>query len=145
MCSDFENVSLYSKVDIGLENPGEALDVAGNIRTHKVSVCLDQGCDFVFEPDYNLMSLDELDNFISNNKHLPEVAPAAIMESEGINLSEMNALLFQKIEELTLYMIAQDKKNNCIRERNSRFKSRKIAFQNNKNNKTGDIDIYNIF
>jgi hypothetical protein len=70
-------------------------------------VCLYQGCDYVFANDYNLMSLNDLSAFIKTNKHLPEVAPAAQMEEEGINLSEMNALLLKKVEELTLYTIMQ--------------------------------------
>jgi len=97
-------------VGIGLTNPGTKLDVAGVIRAHEVKVCLNQGCDYVFEPDYPLMNLSDLNNFIKTNKHLPEVAPAAVMESEGINLSEMNALLLKKIEELTLYVIELNKK-----------------------------------
>ena len=92
-------------VGIGVSNPTTRLDVAGDIRAYEVKVCLNQGCDYVFEEDYNLMSLTDLSNFVKTNKHLPEVAPAAVMESEGINLSEMNALLLKKVEELTLYVI----------------------------------------
>lgn len=106
-------------IGIGTMHPTVKLDVIGTIRAEEVKVCLNQGCDFVFEPDYKLMSLNELDNFIQKNKHLPEVAPAAVMESEGIGLSEMNALLLQKIEELTLYVISQDKQ---IKEQNERIK-----------------------
>ena len=91
-------------VGIGTTNPGVKLDVIGHIRAQEVRVCLNQGCDFVFEKDYDLMPLDKLREFITENKHLPEIAPAAVMESEGINLSEMNAKLLQKIEELTLYV-----------------------------------------
>jgi len=79
----------------------------GVIRAHEVRACLSQGCDYVFAEDYKLMNLNDLSNFIKTNKHLPEVAPAAQMEAEGINLSEMNALLLKKIEELTLYTIMQ--------------------------------------
>lgn len=104
------SINKAGNVGIGTTSPGEKLDVIGTIRAHEVKVCLNQGCDFVFEPNYNLMPLNELDNFIKTNKHLPEVSPAAVMESEGINLSEMNALLLQKIEELTLYIIEQDKR-----------------------------------
>ncbi|MCL2327054.1 MAG: hypothetical protein FWC39_00930 [Bacteroidetes bacterium] len=92
-------------VGIGYSNPTVKLDVNGIIRAHEVKVCLTQGCDYVFEKDYKLMPLSELSTFVKTNKHLPEVAPAAEMESEGINLSEMNALLLKKIEELTLYII----------------------------------------
>jgi len=81
------------------------LDVLGHIRAEEIHVCLNQGCDFVFDKDYKLMPLLDLSTFITENKHLPEIAPAAVMESEGINLSEMNAKLLQKVEELTLYVI----------------------------------------
>jgi len=92
-------------VGIGTTNPTEKLDVIGKIRAEEVKVCLNQGCDFVFDKDYKLMPLQDLSTFITENKHLPEVAPATVMESEGINLSEMNAKLLQKVEELTLYII----------------------------------------
>ena len=56
------------------------------------------------------MPAQELDNFIKLNKHLPDIAPAKNMESEGINLSEMNAKLLQKIEEQSLYIIELNKR-----------------------------------
>jgi hypothetical protein len=97
-------------VGIGTNNPTAKLDVMGIIRCDELWVCLNQGCDFVFEKNYKLMPLNDLSTFISENKHLPEIAPAAEMESEGINLSEMNAKLLQKVEELTLYLIQQNEK-----------------------------------
>lgn len=50
-----------------------------------------------------------MENLISENKHLPDLPEASLMEKEGVNLSEMNKLLLQKIEELTLYSIQQNK------------------------------------
>jgi len=100
------NVAVINgNVGIGTINPTVKLDVKGVIRAEEVRVCLNQGCDFIFDRNYKLMPLNDLSNFIAENKHLPEIAPAAIMESEGINLSEMNAKLLQKVEELTLYVI----------------------------------------
>ena len=95
---------------IGTSNPGAKLDVIGTIRAEEVKVCLNQGCDYVFEDDYELMNLNDLHSFIKTNKHLPDVAPAAEMEAEGINLSEMNALLLRKVEELTLYILQMEQR-----------------------------------
>ena len=63
------------------------------------------------------MSLGELKKFIETNKHLPEIAPAAEMENNGINLSEMNALLLKKIEELTLYIIQQQEQIDELKDK----------------------------
>lgn len=98
-------------VGIGTSNPTEKLTVAGNISSREVKVIVDAGADFVFENDYKLNSLDFLDKFIKENKHLPEIASAEEMRKDGINLSEMNIKLLQKIEELTLYMIEMKNEN----------------------------------
>lgn len=98
-------------VGIGTTKPSSLLTVAGNIASREVKVTVDAGADFVFENDYNLPSLESVDKFIKENKHLPEIASAKEMQKDGINLSEMNIKLLQKIEEMTLYMIEQEKKS----------------------------------
>lgn len=65
--------------------------------------------DFVFEPTYKLPSLQELEIYINKNKHLPEVPSAAEVEKNGVDVGEMNKILLQKIEELTLHVIRQQK------------------------------------
>jgi len=94
-------------VGIG-KKPDTKLDVAGTIRATEIKVTA-QTADFVFEPDYELRPLDEVEVFVKENKHLPEIPSAKQMEAEGVNVAEMNKLLLQKVEELTLYMIAMKK------------------------------------
>jgi hypothetical protein len=96
-------------IGIGTVSPGYKLDVIGTIRAREIKVDL-TGADYVFENEYNLMPLTELEKFIKINKHLPEIAAAKDMQENGANLGELNTKLLQKIEELTLYTIEQNKK-----------------------------------
>ena len=66
--------------------------------------------DFVFAKDYKLLPLAEVEQFIAENQHLPNVPSAAEVEANGIDLGEMNAILLQKVEELTLYIIQMEKR-----------------------------------
>ncbi|MEM0942053.1 MAG: helicase associated domain-containing protein [Bacteroidota bacterium] len=61
--------------------------------------------DYVFEPDYELRSLQETKEYISEYKHLPEIPSAKEMEANGVDLGDMNMRLLKKIEELTLHQI----------------------------------------
>lgn len=110
-------------VGIGTTNPTSKLSVAGNINSREVKVTVDAGADFVFESNYDLPTLAFLDNYITENKHLPEIASAKEMQANGINLSEMNIKLLQKMEEMTLYMIQQDKKINAQSKEIATFKN----------------------
>ena len=65
--------------------------------------------DYVFEPDYLLMPLPELATFVAHEKHLPNVPSAAEISETGVNMTDMQMKLLAKVEELTLYAIAQDK------------------------------------
>ena len=67
--------------------------------------------DFVFGIDYELRTLEEVEKHINAKGHLPEIPSEAEVTENGINLGEMNAKLLQKIEELTLYLIEQNKQN----------------------------------
>ncbi len=103
---------------IGTPNPKEMLSVNGTILAKEVKVSTDASDwpDFVFEPDYNLKPLSEVENYILTNKHLPDIPSAAQMEEQGVNLAKMNKLLLQKVEELTLYQIEKDKEVKKIKE-----------------------------
>jgi len=95
-------------VGIGTINPTYKLDVLGSIRAKEIKVELN-GADFVFDKEYKLMPLSELETFINEQKHLPDVAPAKEMQEKGTDLGDLNSKLLQKIEELTLYAIVQNK------------------------------------
>jgi hypothetical protein len=105
-------------VGIGTNDPDARLTVKGHIHAEEVRVDLNvPGPDYVFEENYNLLSLSEIEAFIKQNKHLPEVPSAKEMEQNGINLSEMNMLLLKKVEELTLYVIELKKENENLKNR----------------------------
>lgn len=106
-----KNMTMTSggNIGIGTTNPGSyKLAVEGVIGAHEIKVTTDGWADFVFEPDYKLMTLADLKAFISENKHLPEIPTTKEVEENGISVGEMNAKLLQKIEELTLYTIQQE-------------------------------------
>ena len=85
------------------------------------------GADFVFEEDYNLRPLEEVEEYISANKRLPEIPSAEDMETKGAGLGEMQTKLLQKIEELTLYMIDQNRRIERLEKENELLKSHASA------------------
>ena len=100
------------RIGIGTTNPTDELHVNGHIRAEgsfiSGSTVLNVP-DYVFEPDYLLMPLPELATFIAHEKHLPNVPSAAEISETGVNMTDMQMTLLAKVEELTLYAIAQDK------------------------------------
>lgn len=93
---------------INQTNSSYKLDVNGTIRANKVVVNT-TGADFVFDSAYQLTPLPEVEQYIQQHKHLPGIAPAADMQQNGAELGEYQTKLLQKTEELTLYMIEQEK------------------------------------
>ncbi len=91
-----------SNVGIGTNNPKKLLDVAGTIHAQNIEVDLTGWSDFVFDTDYKLPSLKEVEAHIQKYRHLPNIPSEAEVKEEGINIGEMQAKLLQKTEELTL-------------------------------------------
>lgn len=81
--------------------------------------------DYVFEDGYELRSLKETEEFIRTHKHLPNIPSAGEVEREGIALGQMNRLLLEKIEELTLHLIEKEKRIEKIERELSEIKNRK--------------------
>jgi len=98
-------------------NSAYKLDVNGPVRANEVVVNT-TGADFVFEENYELRKLEEVEKFIKENKHLPEIAPAEEMTHNGVGVGKLNTQLLQKIEELTLYLIEA---NKTIQKQNERI------------------------
>jgi hypothetical protein len=104
-------------IGIGILNPSSKLAVNGNITCKEVEVLLTGWSDFVFDDQYNLPSLTEVGSFIKANKHLPGVPSSEEVLKNGIKLGDMNAILVQKIEEITLYMIRLQNENEALKAR----------------------------
>lgn len=98
-------------VGIGTTNPTAKLAVNGIIKAKEVKVTIEavDWPDFVFNSNHKLRPLGEVEQFIKANNHLPEIPTETEVKQNGVGLGEMNAKLLQKIEELTLYMIEQQK------------------------------------
>jgi hypothetical protein len=112
-------VNISNCVGIGTNNPaGYRLAVAGNMIAEKVKVKLQATWpDYVFDASYNLMPLAKLEEYIKTNNHLPEIPKESQVKKDGIDVEEMNTKLLQKIEELTLYIINQQKEINELSKR----------------------------
>ena len=109
-------------VGIGTISPKAALDVAGTVRAREIKVEITAGADHVFSNEYDLKPLSDVEKFIRENKHLPEVPSEKQMQTEGLNINEFQIKLLQKIEELTLYMIDQNKEIQYIKQENEELK-----------------------
>ncbi|MFC2138003.1 hypothetical protein ACFLTE_07500 [Bacteroidota bacterium] len=81
----------------------------GKIFAEEIEVVVDVFADYVFEDNYELKPLHEVEKYITDNKHLPNVPSEAEVKEKGLNLGDMDVILLQKIEELTLYTIEQQK------------------------------------
>jgi hypothetical protein len=105
---------------------GYSLSVVGKVIAEEVKVQLSAAWpDYVFNKEYKLMPLEELEKSIEQNKHLPNIPAAVQVEKEGLLLGEMNRKLIEKLEELTLYIIELNKKNVALTERVGQLEGKK--------------------
>lgn len=121
---DGTKVHVVGKLGIGTANPDERLTVKGKIHAEEIKVDLAVPADYVFQkyftgfsslkPDYVMPSLNEIETFVKQNHHLPNIPSAKEIQQNGLQLGEMNNLLLQKVEELTLYIIEQNKRIEAL-------------------------------
>ncbi|MCJ1805948.1 MULTISPECIES: hypothetical protein [Flavobacterium] len=97
----------------------------GKFEAKEIKVTTSPTADFVFADNYALPKLEEVEKHIKDKKHLPEIASAKEMEKEGVNVGEFQIKLLQKIEELTLYVIEQNKKIKALEEQIKQVKTKK--------------------
>lgn len=105
-------------VGIGISNPKNKLDVNGTIHSKEIKIDLDKWPDYVFKKEYNLPTLQEVENHIIEKGYLINMPNEADVLREGINLGKMNVKLLEKIEELTLYVIEQNKEISLLKKQN---------------------------
>ncbi|SDX70809.1 hypothetical protein SAMN05444410_1332 [Hydrobacter penzbergensis] len=104
-------------VGIGTRNPGPyRLAVEGTVGVRKLKVTqVTPWADYVFDPSYKLKPLSQIEAFIKENRHLPEIPSAEEVEKNGVDVGETVSLLLKKIEELTLYIIDVKKENESLK------------------------------
>jgi hypothetical protein len=123
-------------VGIGVEDPAAKLHVDGKIlcsgeievadlnsnsinvnslNAKDIQMDMHGAADYVFDDDYELKSLDEIENYVNEHKHLPGMPSAAEMDANGVSVSQISNLLLEKVEELTLHMIELKKENAALK------------------------------
>ncbi len=111
-------------VGIGTTNPQSKLAVNGTITTQEVVVTATGWSDYVFDKDHHLAPLTDVASFIKENHHLPGIPSAAEVAEKGVSVGEMQARLLAKIEELTLHMIDEEKRNRQVEQENQDLRRR---------------------
>lgn len=131
---EFMRINQNGRVRIGsgtndIKTPaGYKLFVEEGILTEKIKVAVKttaNWADYVFAEDYKLMPLTEVEEFTKKNKHLPNVPSAKQMVENGLDVAQMDAKLIEKVEELTLYLIEQNKQIELLKTEITALKNQK--------------------
>ncbi len=121
-------------VGVGTNAPASKLHVSGGDVRVTGGSFIDDGVtlnapDYVFESEYELMPLAELQAFIAREKHLPNVPSAREVKAQGVNLGQFQMRLLEKIEELTLYTLAQQSDLAALKGENTELRARLEALE----------------
>lgn len=99
-----------------------SVGIDGLIRADALEVIDVTLPDYVFDKNYSLRSIEEVESYIKENHHLPEVPSAEEVKEKGLNVAEMNNVLLKKVEELTLYLIEQNKQLSELKNENEELR-----------------------
>ena len=119
---------------VGTTTPASKLHVnGGDIRVSGGSF-IDDGVtlnapDYVFDSTYKLMSINELAKFVQTEKHLPNIPSASNIKAEGLNMSQFQMRLLEKVEELTLYTIDLKAENEQLQKRLEALETQQVKQQ----------------
>lgn len=122
-------ISESGNIGIGINKPQNKLDVNGIIHAKEVKVDLNGWADYVFKKDYDLPTLESVEKHIKEKGHLPNIPSEKEVLEKGINLGDNQRLLLQKIEELTLYSIEQNKR---MKQQSERIENLELQLNNKK-------------
>lgn len=117
-------INSAGNVGIGTALQDFKLTVNGNIKAKEIQVVANIPADYVFEEDYFLKPLEEVEAYVKEYKHLPGIPSANEIKEQGWQVGEMSNKLLEKVEELTLHIIEQNKKINLLQEEMSRIKAK---------------------
>lgn len=131
--ADRIHIAGSGNVGIGTSSPASRLHVNGDVRVQGGSF-IDDGTtlnvpDYVFDPAYPLMPIEELRDFVARERHLPNVPSAGEIRENGLNLSQLQIRLLEKVEELTLYTIRQQEVIGALKDQNARLEARMEALE----------------
>lgn len=115
-------ITADGKLVIGSNVPKTMLTVGGEITAQKLTVTQQGWADYVFDSSYRLRTLNEVEQFIAQNKHLPDVPSSVEVNRNGLSVGDQHAVILRKVEELTLYIIAQQKEIEALKKQLNRRK-----------------------
>ena len=110
-------VHTASSVGVGTPTPRVALEVKGAIHAEEVKVTVEGWPDYVFDDDYSLTPLDELARYIDREGHLPGIPSSEKVRREGVALGAVQVSMLEKVEELTLHILALERRNQALARR----------------------------
>ena len=109
------------------------VETTGMIRGRRLKLDLNTWADYVFEPTYQLMPLSEVEVFVKKEKHLPNVPSEQELKANGADVMEINKMLMEKVEELTLYLIQQNKDTEALKKQLEELRAKMAELEKTQN------------